>query len=145
MASFQRILLPADGSEHSRRATATGLDLAKRLKVPVVALYVVDARALDPYPSEALFVDLRSILLKEARRTLARVEADARRKKIRATTRLLEGVPEEEIVRFAKPSDLIVMATHGRTGLSRLLLGSVAETVVRHARCPVLVVRTGRS
>lgn len=141
MKEFRRILIPADGSEHSDFAVATGLDLARLLHRPVHIVYVVDARSLEPYPNEGLFVDLRTVLDKEAHKVLSAVEARAKRAKVKATTAILNGIPEEEIVAAARPNDCIVIATHGRRGLSRLLLGSVAENVVRHAPCPVLVVR----
>jgi nucleotide-binding universal stress UspA family protein len=142
MKKFDRILFPADGSRHALPALTQAIDFARLLRVPLVCVYVVDVRALEPYPSEGLFVDLRGILQKEAARVLERVAQRARRARVRVETRTLEGVPEEEVVKTARPRDLIVLATHGRRGLSRLLLGSVAENVVRHAPCPVLVVRS---
>jgi nucleotide-binding universal stress UspA family protein len=142
MKKFNRVLFPTDGSKHAEPALAQAIGFARLLKAPLVFLYVVDARALEPYPSEGLFVDLRGILEKEAARVLEDVKSRARRAKVRAEAQVLEGVPEEEVVKAARAGDLIVMATHGRRGLSRLLLGSLAETVVRHAPCPVLVVRS---
>lgn len=142
MKPFDRIVFPADGSRHAEPALAKALELARLLKAPVLFVYVVDVRALEPYPSEGLFVDLRGILEKEARRVIDKVLARARKSRVAAEGRILEGVPEDEIVQAAKPRDLLVMATHGRSGLSRLLLGSVTENVVRHALCPVLVVRS---
>jgi nucleotide-binding universal stress UspA family protein len=142
MKGYKRVLLPVDGSKHAEPALARALELARLFHAPLVCVYVVDVRALEPYPSEGLFVDLRGILEKEAHRVLERVSQRARQAKVKVETQVLEGVPEEEVVRAARPHDLIVMATHGRSGLSRLLLGSLTETVVRHAPCPVLVVRS---
>jgi len=142
MKKFDRILFPADGSKHAEPALEQALDFARLLKVPLVCVYVVDVRALEPYPTEGLFVDLRSILEKEATKVLDRVRQRAGKARVKVETKILEGVPEEELVKAAHADDLIVMATHGRRGLSRLLLGSVAEDVVRHAPCPVLVVRS---
>lgn len=144
MAAFDRIILPADASERQDVAIDKALVLAKALRLPVVAVYIVDSRALEPYPSEGLFLDLKAILEKEAHRTLAALEARCRRARVRVKAVVLRGVPEEAIVAYARPHDLIVMATHGRRGLSRFLLGSVTENVVRHAPCPVLVVRVAR-
>ena len=69
--------------------------------------------------------------------------ARARKSGIRVEAKLLEGVPAEQIVCMARrrDSDLIVIGTHGRTGLGRLLMGSVADRVLRFAPCPVLTVR----
>jgi nucleotide-binding universal stress UspA family protein len=142
LAEFERILLPVDGSDHNDPAVQKALALAPLVRAPVLAVYVVDVRALEPYPSEGLFVDLRGVLMAEARKILAAFEERTRAAGIEASTQIVEGVPEEEIVKLARPHDLIVMATHGRRGLSRLLLGSVTENVVRHAPCPVLVVRS---
>lgn len=140
MAEFARIIMATDGSPQVRTALSTGFKLAKRLRVPVLGLYVIDRRALDPYPRASLLVDLRSILVEKAERALAALKAQGRKAGVRVETRIIQGTPEKDIARAARPRDLIVISTHARRGLSRLLLGSVAENVVRHAPCPVLVV-----
>jgi nucleotide-binding universal stress UspA family protein len=89
-------------------------------------------------------------LLEEQRRAakaeLADLAARLAKRGVKVRTLLREGTPHRAIVDAAKQpgTDLIVMGTHGRTGMSRLLLGSVAELVIRHAPCPVLTVRGGK-
>lgn len=151
METFRRILVPTDGSDHSEFAVRKALSLARVLRRPVLALFIIDRAALQPlpaalkpFPDEGLLVDLRAILRAEAHRVLDRVLSQGRRRRVRVQTRVVVGHPEEAIVRAARPTDLLVIATHGRGGLTRLLLGSVTDHVVRHASCPVLVVRRGR-
>ena len=81
-------------------------------------------------------------LYQEGRATLANLAATIRKSGVTVTTEVRTGLPSEEIVHAAIDygADLIVMTTHGRKGVSHLLLGSVAEDVIRHARCPVLAV-----
>jgi nucleotide-binding universal stress UspA family protein len=88
---------------------------------------------------ERLLADIRT----GAQRQLDRLVAKARKAGVRAKGLLLEGVPHERIVRAARATraDLVVLGTHGRTGLGRVLLGSVAGRVVALAHCPVLTVR----
>lgn len=133
--------MPTDGSETSDYVVKKGLSVAKLLKRPVLGVYVIDYQAFEPYPQEGLLVDLRSVLEKDAQRALEALKKRGEAEGVKIETKVLQGHPEEEIVRVAKPTDLIVIGTHGRRGLSRLLLGSVAETVVRHATCPVLIIR----
>jgi universal stress protein A len=82
----------------------------------------------------------------EAVRQLEKLAPQLKKAKIRTKTLLVRGVPFEQILRAAKrlKCDLIVLATHGRTGLRHVLMGSVAENVVRRASCPVLTVRPPR-
>ena len=90
-----------------------------------------------------LYEDLEASARKYAEKKLAALQAKARAAGVRATTVVLEGVAHEQIVRASrsKKADLIVIGTHGRTGLAKLFLGSVASRVVAAAHCPVLTVR----
>ena len=144
----KRILVPVDGSATSRRGLREGIRFAKAQRAALVILNVVDAMpilatmeggaALDP----GLFESLRA----GGRKVLDRAVAEAKRGGIRAKAVLAEnaaGRVADVIVRQARKqrADLIVIGTHGRTGLTRLVIGSVAERVVRIAPCPVLVVK----
>lgn len=142
MKDFNRILLPTDGSKSSEVAVQKALSLAQLLKRPIHAVYVVDQQSYEAFPPGTLVVDVGGIMRQEADRILLGIVRRGRGHKIAVTTQILQGHPVDQIVKVARPRDLLVISTHGRTGLSRLLLGSVAESVVRHAPCPVLVIRS---
>lgn len=141
MPDVQRLIVPSDGSRHADFAVERALELARALGRPVVALYVVDQPGFQAFPPESLLVDVGSVMRKEADEVLARIRSRAEAAGVSIETKVREGHPVDEICREAGPSDMIVIATHGRRGLSRMLLGSVAESVIRHAPCPVLVMR----
>ncbi|MFK7984898.1 MAG: universal stress protein [Sandaracinaceae bacterium] len=140
MSSIQRILCPVDFSDPSRVALRYATELSKTLGA---SLEVMHAFQLPVYalPDGALMATPEmtariSTDLGEALRTLAEEEAPG------AETFLVEGAPAAEVARLAEEhdSDLVVMGTHGRTGLRHLLIGSVAERVVRTCPVPVLTV-----
>jgi universal stress protein A len=144
---IKRILIPIDFSEVSLQALDYAVELGKPFGAELVAVHVVEpiyyATPADVYgPSANL-----GMLLEEQQRVAAEQLAELEEKLVKrgATieTVMESGVPYQKIVALAdeRKVDLIIMATHGRTGLSHLLLGSVAERVVRSAACPVLTVR----
>jgi nucleotide-binding universal stress UspA family protein len=146
---FKHILLPTDGSRLSDRAVASGLRFASRIKARVTALHVVPE--FRPFTDEG-FAPLSPALKKrlddEARaraaKMLAAIARAARSKKVRcATLTAASDLPYQEIIATArrKKCDLILMASHGRRGLSSLLLGSETAKVLLHTKVPVLVVR----
>jgi len=146
--AWKRICCPIDFSEPSRVALMQAAELAKQRGGDLVVVSVLevatamgeDALAVAPELLEKLIVELRQRLDAWAR------EADAVAPG-RVTAQILKGgPPASEILRFLgrSPCDLVVMGTRGRTGLAHLLLGSVAEKVVREAPCSVLVARPER-
>jgi nucleotide-binding universal stress UspA family protein len=140
---YRTLLLPTDGSEAAERGLREGLDLAQALRAQVSLVYVLEpigpslllGRETVPY-YEQLLEDLRQ----EGLRALDRATRLAQERGVEFSAHLLEGRPAEVILRLAEDHDLVVMATHGRTGLDRLLLGSVTLEVVRKSPKPVLVV-----
>lgn len=144
--SFRRILHPTDFSPASRAAFTRAVDLARdngaELTVAHVIAPVIPVVG-DGYISPAAFDQLQASARAWARKRLDALVARAKTRKVTVRPLLLEGVPHEQIVRTArrKRADLIVVGTHGRTGVSRLLLGSVAGRVVATATCPVLTIR----
>jgi len=145
MAPITRILVPTDFSDSADHALAYAVTLAGQVSAPVHLIHVFDdpdavglySEVYVPMPPE-----VRAALLTDVRRQLATRTAIAGHNKV--TTEVLTGAPTARaIVEAAKQDgcDLIVMGTHGRHGMAHLLLGSVAERVVRTAQCPVLVVR----
>jgi universal stress protein A len=145
--AIKRILIPVDFSDDSLKALAYGRDFAKPFGAEICVLYVVEpiyyATPADMYatsPNIAMLID-------EQRRVgaqqLARINAELKKKGARVRTFQKTGSAAQCIVDTAKSlkAGLIVMGTHGRTGLAHMLMGSVAEKVVRTAACPVLTVR----
>ena len=142
--NITRILVPTDFSPPSDKALACGLALAGAFDAAIHLLHVVEVAA----GAEALTVHYESqLLVKDVERMaweeLQRLMPQADQKRARAELDVESGSPLDEILRYAREHaiDLIVMGTHGRTGLSHLIIGSVAEHVVRSAPCPVMTVR----
>lgn len=134
-------MIAVDGSEMSTRAVGVGVTLASALGAQVAMVHAVNvagAMAVEGGPPAA---EMRQILLDDGKGILAQAAKDAPGAAV-AHQFLREGVPGPEVCDSAREwgADLIVIGTHGRGGLSRLLMGSTAEAVVRHAPCPVLVV-----
>lgn len=146
MTPFTKILVPTDFSEGAQAAVRLASDLSCRFAAPLTLAYVFE-RADYPLPNgyvvfspqqvEGMVTEFQQRLAQERR---AALDAGANS----VATRLLHGWAPGEITQFAKDGgfDLIVMGTHGRSGLQHLVVGSVAERVVRTAPCPVLTVRT---
>src|SRR5688572_22452480 len=141
--SFKKILCAVDFSAYSRAA----LDLA--LEMAGAGATLTLAHVVEPmiwFPETGLeYQGVRASLLEEADKALAEWKADAERRGGGADIGVerLEGTPWERIVHVSQEGgfDLIVVGTQGRTGIRHVLLGSVAERIVRHAHCPVLVAR----
>jgi len=146
---FKHILLPTDGSTISKKAVKRGIALARKGKARVTALHVV--------PEFKLMVDEGITMLSpafrkrfedqgraRAQKMLDEIARQARASGVRCSTLCLSGdMPYQQIIAAArrKKCDLILMASHGRRGLSSLLLGSETAKVLLHTKVPVLVVR----
>jgi nucleotide-binding universal stress UspA family protein len=143
MTVFNRILVPVDFSPCANEATRHAADLAGRYDATLCLVHVYDPPAhwmpSDMFPSQAQIEQLINGHRAQLEQAKKDIEVGGARK---VEAQLLRGVAASEIVEQAKrwPADLIVMGTHGRTGLEHALVGSVAERVVRRAPCPVLVV-----
>jgi nucleotide-binding universal stress UspA family protein len=145
---MRRILYATDLSSASNQAFARAVALAKQNRATLTLLYVADP--FQPIPGGTVSPPTYRELLKAAReygrKGLARLVAKAAHGGVRATAIVREGTPWAEIIRAARglKADVLVIGTHGRTGLSRLLIGSVASRVVGLAKCPVLTVGARR-
>jgi len=137
-----QILAPTDFSESSKQAIAYAWGWAQTFRAKLLLLHVVElpTYALQPETTADLITALLNELKREANVQLAQLLPEAGATNVDVTCRVVVGVPYEKILETvgAESVDLIVMATHGRTGLRHLLMGSVAERVVRLAPCPVL-------
>jgi universal stress protein A len=146
MSRVKRLLVPTDFSPTSDIAFNYALDMAAREGASIRLLHVIeDASFAAAYP-DGLFVELpglREKLIDQARKRLDDAVKACAAMQVAATTQVLVGPPASRITGEANDcgTDLIVMGTHGRTGFAHLMLGSVAERVLRSAQCPVLTVR----
>ena len=140
---YNRILVPTDGSGGMDRVIDHASELSGAHDADVDFLYVVDTAGFASLPMETSWESVTSMLREEGEAALR--NAEQRLDSNRTATAMAEGPPSKEIVRYARKNgcDLVVMGTHGRGGLNRLLLGSVAERVVRSSEVPVLTVRVG--
>jgi nucleotide-binding universal stress UspA family protein len=146
MKRIRRIVHPSDFSTASRPAFARALDLARANRAMLTLVHVmppVIPIVGDGYVSPQVWEDVERTARAYAQKQIDKLIARARQAGVRAKSALLEGVPADRIVRTAKGqrADVIVMGTHGRSGLAKLFLGSVAERVVATAGCPVMTVR----
>ncbi len=142
---YDRILVPTDGSAGVERAVEHAAGLAAAHGADLHAVYVVNTASFASLPVETSWEGVDGMLREEGREALARVEDLAADHGVDVAGVVREGRPAREIVRYAEDGgcDLVVMATHGRGGIDRLLLGSVTEHVVRASSVPVLTVRIG--
>ena len=146
MKGVRRILHPTDFSRASGAAFLKAVVLAKESRAQLLLVHVMlPPMPLigDGYMSPKTYQELDAAARRSAQRQLAKVVARAQKARARAKAVLLEGVPYSRIARAARSTraDLIVMGTHGRSGLSKFFLGSVAERVIALAPCPVLTIR----
>ena len=144
----KRILVPVDGSATSRRGLREAVRLAKAQRAKLFILNVVDVAPLFVAAEAAAMFDsgVLETLRAGGRKVLARAAVEANKSAVAAKTVLadnLAGRVADVIVRQARKlrADLIVIGTHGRRGLSRMVMGSDAELVVRYSTVPVLLVR----
>jgi len=139
---MKKILIATDGSEYTKEAVSQGLHLAKVLGAEVTALYVIDQTSFVSFPIDSSIVSVYSLLENEGKRAVEEVKKDGEQLGVKVATIVAEGSPTRKIVEMAANMDLVVIGTLGRSALSKLFMGSVAERVTRYAPCPVLVVRS---
>ncbi|GAN31685.1 MAG: universal stress protein [Candidatus Brocadia sp. AMX2] len=145
MIILKKILCPVDHSECSYLALKYAISLALKDEAKLYLMHVIDTRLYDteiykfsPYKIDEVDIDMSKI-----REDLMKSLPEGTTDVLDVETIIVKGVPFHEIVNAAAEisADIIVIGTHGRTGLSHVVMGSVAEKVVRKATCPVLTVR----
>ncbi|MFA9427657.1 universal stress protein [Natronorubrum sp. A-ect3] len=136
---YQDLLLATDGSEGADQATEHAIELASQLDA---TLHILSVSEDGPHSSDKRD-QMRADPEDESAQAVDEAEQAVSRSGLESTTIVRHGVAQEEIVDVAEtePIDMIVMGTHGRTGLDHLIVGSVAEEVVRNAPVPVVTVR----
>ncbi len=141
---IRTIVVPVDFSPSADEARAWAVDLARRYDAELIVTHTGPPVAWPASPDGIMTVtDIVESTRRELAISLEGLRASIEAAGVRARSRMLDGIPATEISRLAREAgaDLVVMGTHGRTGLKHALLGSVAEKVVRTAPCPVLTVR----
>ncbi|SFR63653.1 universal stress protein [Halogeometricum limi] len=143
--TYDRILVATDASEDAEAAVEHALSLAARFDAEVHVLYVVDTSVIRPKLGNLVPETVRSALETVGKEALAAAEARAEDVGVDAVTEMVDGVPSRKILSYADENgaDVVVVGTHGRTGVDRLLLGSTTERILRSASTPVLSVRRG--
>jgi nucleotide-binding universal stress UspA family protein len=142
----RRIMHPSDFSPASQAAFAKAVDMAKASRAELTIVHVLSAVMPVPgdgYISPKVYDEIAASTRAWAQKQLDRRVAKAKAAGVRAKGMLMDGVAHEQIIRAAKAkrADLLVLGTHGRSGLAKLFIGSVAGRVVSAAPCPVLTVR----
>jgi universal stress protein A len=142
--NIQTILVPFDFSEHSEKAFTWALAFAEKWSARIHVLHVIPTVAFPPMLMGSAFnlADIEIGLRKAAEEQLRGFLAGKKAPSVSLSTQVVLGEPFDDICNVAvqEKADVIVMGSHGRTGLGHVVLGSVAERVVRYAPCPVLVV-----
>jgi len=142
---IKRILFPTDFSEGSDNALPYAADMARHYGAKLYVLHIMHdiAKATGWYVPHISMDELYKDMEANAKKEMDRYGAEEIRGLKDVERVILKGIPYDEILRFAQENkmDLIVMGTHGRKGLDRVIFGSTAERVVRDATCPVLSVR----
>jgi len=145
MIKIERVLVPTDFSDYSELALQYGVSFCREYGAEMILLHVLE----DPfYPATGAsfgfdMSDFFTRMEAETRSRLEEIASSEAARDIKIQPMIVRGTPFLEIIRVAKERDvdMVVLATHGRTGLAHVLMGSVTEKVVRKAPCPVLVVR----
>ncbi len=140
---FKKIIAPVDGSNEAKKAAKKAIFLAKKMKVDVMALYVVDKTFLArfPAPDDLMSFNWDKFLQKEAFDVLDEIEEMGNKEGVKVIKEFKEGIPDDEIIKLAEKKDLIVMGGKGKTALDRIFLGSVSEKVLHHAASSVLIIK----
>lgn len=130
---FEKILVPTDGSEYAQRAVEVALSLARELGSRVVALHVLDEKLIMPF----------EVLQEEGQHILEGVRKRGEELEVPVDEIILFGNPRHDLAKITTKSgaDLVVIGTHGRTGVEKLFLGSVAENALKTVEVPVMLVK----
>ncbi len=139
---FDDILVPTDGTKPAQDAVDRALDIARAYDATLHGLSVVDRRAYASRPGRT-WPGLQQAMEKHGETVLGNLQANAEEANVPTVTEVRHGVPHQAILDYAAntDADIIVMGTHGRSGLSRQIIGSVTERVLRSSDVPVLTTR----
>lgn len=141
---FQNILVPYDGSSFSHRAFKVALDISQHYKSKVTVVWYIDTYSVGWFEKPSDTFDILHGVHKDRQQKLSKLENIAKEKGVKIKSKIIESASvAKPLVSFAKSKkiDLIVMGAHGHSGLDRFFLGSVSNSVMQRARCPVLIIK----
>lgn len=144
---YDRIIVPLDGSDLAEQALDEAKELSRKLDIPLHLVRVVDTYRTQSLPATGMALDYSMLAelaeeeIEDAETYIGEKVRDLQGEGLKATGDVLHGPIARQIVAAANKGDVIVMSSHGRTGIRRWFLGSIAEEVMRHAECPVLLHR----
>lgn len=146
MAGIKKILYATDFSKASERALQKAVELTKQNRAELLVVHVIEPApyvAGEEFGGGELYAKLEDIAKRDAQNSMAKLMQRLKKAEVKAQSFLFKGSAHDQIVKAArsKKADMIVIGTHGRTGLSKLFMGSVAGKVVSSAACPVVTVR----
>ncbi len=138
---FNRIIVPVDGSEASKKAAKKAYSLADKAGLNVTLMHVVQI------PSSAIPTwsqpkpEWTEVVKKEGKKILDELKEAGEKKNVKVETKLIEGIPDDEIIKEGKEEDLIIMGSKGHSAVGRILIGSTSEKVLHHSDSTVMIVR----
>lgn len=140
--AFNRIILPVDGSDSSKKAVDKAIYFSERTNLPILSLYVIDMNIYSKtLTSDQVSEQWKSILSNEADSILSDIKKIGEEKGLDIKTQILEGAPSQEIIDESKENDLVIMGIKGKSAIDRILIGSVSENVLHHSAATVMIVR----
>ena len=133
MFLFERIMFPTDGSEYAARSEDIVMEMAKKFGSTVVAVNIIDDKLIYPF----------EVLEDEGKAILSHVSERGKNEAVTVEEVLIVGSPTHDMEKIVKKTeaDVVVIATHGKTGLEKFILGSVAESALKTVKVPVLLVK----
>jgi nucleotide-binding universal stress UspA family protein len=133
MDLFERIMIPSDGSEFAARSENVALEIAKKFNSTLVAVHIIDDKLIYPF----------EVLEDEGLAILQKIREKAEKEEVSFEDVLIVGSPTHDMEKIVKKTeaDLVVIGTHGKTGLEKLILGSVAESALKRVKVPVLLIK----
>jgi nucleotide-binding universal stress UspA family protein len=141
--AFSKIIVPVDGSDFSKKAAKKAILLAKESRIDILAMLVVHFPLTECPEAENEKMEPFGIekLKKEGEAVLKEIEDISKNDGVVVKTKMVEGFPDQEIIKEAGKNDLIIMGSKGISALNRIFLGGVAEKVIHHSKSTVMIVR----
>ncbi len=137
---YDRVILPTDGSECAMRGVIEGLDMAQKLDIKAIAIYVIDRSEYEGLHHESIKRSVKGGFKKKGKEALKKVKEAAEKRDVELETKLIDGTPYKRITEISEENDIIYISTHGLSGFSHLFLGSTTERVLKNTETTVAVV-----